>query len=718
MIKPRDYQERGIEACLSYLKEKNPKPAVVVHPTGSGKSVLIGCLLSKINEPVLVLQPNIEILTQNHAKLLSYGGEASIFSASANSKELGHKTFATLGSIYKMADIFKKMGVKIVLVDECDNGYPPEEGSMFTTFINELNPTHVIGFTATPFRLKQYGTMTDNWSQLNMLNRALPRFFSKIINLVQIQEMVERKYWAEIQYELWDFDESQLRLNSTGSDFTAKSISTAVSNNGINNNIYLRCKKLLEENKTAIVFMDSVENAKKLASKLGSSSVSVDASTNKKDREKIVKDFKERKINIAVNYGTLGVGFDAPFLDVIIIGRPTNSLANLYQWIGRVVRNPLYPEQKKAIVIDFCNNIKRFGKIETLFFEDVENHGWTLFSKIEGRDKVITGVPMGTTIFREDLFFKKKKVSKTNPILTFGKYEGEHLDNVPVNYKKWLLENIDNFKALKGMEDVIKQSIINGNDSPKTITAHEDKLIVIDLLNVSHILYKGKQLSEKGLNNYKEGFSMLFRNSNIKVVCDGRKADYWRKRIYPEYKANRDDKNSNDDFMNKLFEVMNLPEIEKQRHLEADDIIAEYVRDKKYKEVIVVSSDSDFGQLAFFSRFRRFNPLTRKEVKITRQEALESLITKVIKGDAKDNIKKSHNERAIKTSIIQEITQSSMSDIWHFVKANNITEIEDVNIGQIIFRRTQELIDIYPDKFSLNFRLLNLMQNEYKNLDN
>ena len=209
----RQNQKVALEACAEFLAQENPEPGVVVAPTGYGKSILIGAVANLCKSSVIVLQPSVELLKQNLEKYESYGNYASVYSASAGQKEMGHVTFATIGTIKKMGAEFRKRGVKILLVDECHASYPPETGSMFRDFIDDLKPTHIIGFTATPFRLKTYGDMTNNWTQLNMLIKGKPVVFKQIIHVTQIQELVRDKFWAKLNYELLDFDTSTLKLN-------------------------------------------------------------------------------------------------------------------------------------------------------------------------------------------------------------------------------------------------------------------------------------------------------------------------------------------------------------------------------------------------------------------------------------------------------------------------------------------------------------------------
>ena len=371
----RDNQKAAVKACEEFLLQDKPKPAVVVAPTGYGKSILIGAVANLCETSVIVLQPSVELLKQNLEKYESYGNFASVYSASAGQKEIGHVTFATIGSVKDLGKTFRERGVKVLLVDECHASYPPEEGSMFRKFIDDLKPTHIIGFTATPFRLKTYGDLRNNWTQLNMLTNGRPTVFKDIIHVTQIQELVRDKFWAKLNYEMLDFDTSTLRLNSTGAEYTEQSVQRAIIEQGVNENVFKRCKKLIEEGKNALVFMDSVENAKILAEQLGEKAACVDGEMKKKDRAQIIEDFKNNKIQIVTNQSVLTTGFDKPDLQTVIMARPTNSLALLYQIFGRGVRNPEYPNLKECLIIDFCNNVKRFGKIEDLRVVNKEGYG-------------------------------------------------------------------------------------------------------------------------------------------------------------------------------------------------------------------------------------------------------------------------------------------------------------------------------------------------------
>ena len=71
------------------------------------------------------------------------------------------------------------------------------------------------------------------------------------------------------------------------------------------------------------------------------------------------------KFMVVINIAT--VGFDFPALDTIVMLRPTNSLSF---YVQSVTRGSRFSEGKKnCLVLDFANNLERFGKVEDIKIE-------------------------------------------------------------------------------------------------------------------------------------------------------------------------------------------------------------------------------------------------------------------------------------------------------------------------------------------------------------
>ena len=418
----------------------------------SGKSLIISKIAHEINRPTLVLQPSKEILEQNYAKAVSFGSKPTIYSASCGIKELSAMTYATLKSIKKDVARLKDIGIDTLLVDECHSGYSPEEGSEFMEFMNGFPEAKVLGFTATPCRLRTYSSMLEgNYSKLNMLTKDEHNFFKEIVHVTQIQELTSQGFWCPLKYERWSFDESALMLNSTGAEYTNESIKESIVRNGLNNSIYKRLLQLMNERKAILVCMDSIESCNRISefmnARMGAITGVVTSLTTKKKREQIISDFKEGKLKVVFNYSTLATGFDFPELDCVMFGRPTFSYSTYYQILGRAVR--IHPDKKEALIVDCCDNMRRFGRIEDLTIEQFPSKGWCMFAG----DQLLSNIRMGDIITKDEILRRAASLKSVNGdgrreddldsiIMWFGKYEGIRFKDIPVSYFRFLAENM------------------------------------------------------------------------------------------------------------------------------------------------------------------------------------------------------------------------------------------------------------------------------------
>jgi DNA repair protein RadD len=427
-----DFQEEALNKCLEYIKVPKQKPGIVVCPVGWGKSGLISELARLSEHPCLVLQPSATLLEQNLEKLRLLGGDATVYSASLRTKEMSKLTYATLGSIKSLGKEFKALGVKMVLIDECDGGYPPGKNSVFMSFIKDLCPDIVLGFTATPILLKA----GMEGSSLKMLNRIRPKFFHNIVYCMQISEIIAKGRWTPIKYKTYEFDENAVVLNSTGAEFTEESLKRYNEVKGINNKILVEVRTLLAAGKEGIlVFCDSVENAKKFSEHTQASAV-VHGELSKKERKAILEGFQSGVIKVVYNFSVLGVGYDNPSLSTVIFGRATNSFRIYYQGLGRGVR--LFPGKEEFLFIDFGGNVARFGEIEGVEIINHEVNGWSIFAN----ERLLTGTPMGgSPIYKKDLIEKAQRPNVPVPdyVIDFGKHVGSKLNQIPRSYLEYLI---------------------------------------------------------------------------------------------------------------------------------------------------------------------------------------------------------------------------------------------------------------------------------------
>lgn len=420
MFELRKYQKDAVDAGVKFFKSKDKKNGIIVAPTGAGKSILVSEITSKIKGNTIIFQPSKELLAQNYQKYQGYGFDATIFSASFGEKEVGKVTFATIGSVVNSLDEFNSRFDNII-IDEC-HLVSPKDGSMYKRFFKVCNGK-ILGLTATPVRLKNYG----NWgSKLVMLNRTRPKVFSKYIHVTQIQELTKNRFWSKIKYYRVSYDKSMLQINSTGANYTEKSIELSNRNNDIVSKAVEWAKKAKKAGRKHIIcFMPSILDAEMVSNLLPKSAV-ITSKTKKKDRSNILDMFHSNQLDYVINVNVLAIGYDFPELDCIIDAYPTMSLARYYQRIGRGVR--IHPKKDHCTIVDLAGNYDSFGDIQKLeILENSYNYkGWGVFSD----KKVLTGVDLSNIEYEQKQAQKQiiKKLDKKNQVIlsSSGSIKGRH----------------------------------------------------------------------------------------------------------------------------------------------------------------------------------------------------------------------------------------------------------------------------------------------------
>lgn len=387
----RDYQKNASDAAVKFfLDDSNYYNALMVLPTGAGKSLCVADIAYRLNADVLVLCPSREILVQNYEKAKSYGIECSMYSASVNQKKISKVTFCTIGSVKNYSELFKHF--KYVIVDEAH--YINSKKGMYKDFLKQLE-CKVLGLTASPYRLEsscQIDRLTKKpkldtaKSWLQMITSYKKPVFKEIIYNIQIDELLKRGYLANVRYfdvkpDGWE--QMKLFKNTSGSDFSDKSVKYAYDKTNFSAHLSNVVRRLLNNQKTGIkrngilVFTRFVEEAMELALSVDGCAV-VSGDTPKNEREEIIRRFKNGGIKVVANANCLTTGFDFPELDTVVMARPTMSLALYYQCVGRCIRP--HPSKREAWFIDLCGNVERFGEVKDLKLEKNIYGDWNVFS--------------------------------------------------------------------------------------------------------------------------------------------------------------------------------------------------------------------------------------------------------------------------------------------------------------------------------------------------
>ncbi|HCG8411905.1 TPA: DEAD/DEAH box helicase [Vibrio parahaemolyticus] len=354
----RPYQADSVKAVIHYFR-KHSTPAVIVLPTGAGKSLVIAELARLAKGRVLVLAHVKELVEQNHAKYEGYGLKGAIFSAGLGRKETDQQVvFASVQSVVRNLDSFKNQ-FSLLVIDECHR-VPDDKNSSYQkviTHLRELNPgIKVLGLTATPYRLGmgwiyQYHTR-------GQVRTEESRFFRDCIFELPIRYLLDENFLTPARMmdaPVLSYDFSQLKPANTGRYKEAEMDMVIDKAKRATPQIVEQIIQYARERKGVMIFAATVRHAQEIHGLLPEGETAIVISdTPTPERDAIIQAFKNREIKYLVNVSVLTTGFDAPHVDLIAILRPTESVSLYQQIVGRGLR--LSEGKNECLVLDYAGN--------------------------------------------------------------------------------------------------------------------------------------------------------------------------------------------------------------------------------------------------------------------------------------------------------------------------------------------------------------------------
>ncbi|MHC6527044.1 DEAD/DEAH box helicase [Vibrio proteolyticus] len=354
----RPYQADSVKAVVHYFRQ-HTTPAVIVLPTGAGKSLVIAELARLAKGRVLVLAHVKELVEQNHAKYEGYGLKGAVFSAGLGRKETDQQVvFASVQSVVRNLDEFKNQ-FSLLVIDECHR-VPEDKNSSYQKVIahlSELNPgIKVLGLTATPYRLGigwiyQYHTR-------GQVRSDEARFFRDCIFELPIRYLLDEGFLTParmIDAPVLSYDFSKLKPASTGRYKESELDMVIEQSKRATPQIVDQIIHMAADRQGIMIFAATVRHAQEIYTLLpdGEAAIVI-GDTPTPERDDIIQRFKQREIKYLVNVSVLTTGFDAPHVDLIAILRPTESVSLYQQIVGRGLR--LSPGKKECLVLDYAGN--------------------------------------------------------------------------------------------------------------------------------------------------------------------------------------------------------------------------------------------------------------------------------------------------------------------------------------------------------------------------
>tara|TARA_R110000772_G_scaffold53748_2_gene122864 strand:- start:2717 stop:3577 length:861 start_codon:yes stop_codon:yes gene_type:complete len=220
-------------------------------------------------------------------------------------------------------------------------------------------------------------------------------------------------------------------------------------------------------------------------------------------------------------------------------------------------------------------------------------------------------------------------------------------------------------------------------------------------------------------------YRQKFKDYGELVICADDK-NYWRKDVFPYYKAHRkEDREKSDLDWKKIFECLNKVKGEIKDYFpyrviqvsraEADDVIGTltnrfgvYLNNDTNEKILILSGDKDFGQLQKYANVDQFSPVTKRWVKVP--DPGRFLREHIMKGDRGDGIPNFlSNDSCIVAKERQKPLASKKLNIWVDLEPKDFCTEEMLRN----YKRNEQLVDLdcVPDNICAE---VNRQYNEYE----
>ena len=342
------YQKAAIHSIFKSF-ENAPQNYHLLYqlPTGGGKTVIFSEItrqfLKHYKKKVLIMTHRIELCKQTARMLGEFQVENKIIDSKASLDDQAEfDCFVAMVETLNNRlndDMLDISDVGLVIIDEAHY-------NSFTKLFKYFDKSFILGVTATPLSSNTKLPMNQNYDEL--------------IAGESISALIENEYLARSEVYSYNVGLTSLEVGANG-DYTVKSSEDLYTNSDMLGKLLKAYEERAKGTKT-LIFNNGINTSLYVYDtfkRAGYPIAHLDNTNSKKERDAILKWFKETPNAILTSVSILTTGFDEPTVGSIILNRATKSLTLYYQMIGRGSR--ILPNKRTFNVIDLGNNFHRFG---------------------------------------------------------------------------------------------------------------------------------------------------------------------------------------------------------------------------------------------------------------------------------------------------------------------------------------------------------------------
>lgn len=332
-LKP--FQKEAVDRMLS--KEFG----TLSSPTGSGKTIMALYIISKRNQPVLIVVHTRELAVQwiNRIETFLKIPAIEVGFIGGGKKKIGNKiTIALVQSLYKCAsEVSQHIGN--LIVDECHRA----PSRTFTEAVTKFDSKYMLGLSATPYRRDKLSKLIF-WHLGDVHHEVDKNHLIETGDVlpvkVTIRETDFKPYFDPVnQYSKML---SELTMNDERNHLIAADIAKETKKGeGV-------CLVLSDRKKHCETLQSLLRYKHKISSELLTGSLSAG------HRQKVIDRLNKGKVKILIATGQLvGEGFDCKDLSTLFLATPIRFSGRVVQYLGRILRPA--PGKEKAWLFDYVD---------------------------------------------------------------------------------------------------------------------------------------------------------------------------------------------------------------------------------------------------------------------------------------------------------------------------------------------------------------------------
>ena len=379
-----NFQNDAVKALKKHFIDDNKKSGILVMPTGSGKTrtsaaFLLQHMISDGYQVVwlthrhMLIDQAAEVFYKNSPVIKLFNPKTTSFKLACVSGE--HQTVKALerddsvmvisvqSACRGLEHIKRALGRKVVIVvDEAHHTVARSYKKTIDFIRKHRKNVKLLGLTATPVRA--------NDIESSYLMRL---FDNNIIYSIPMSTLISKGILATPQYEPVETGENfevtmsldEKKYIKRWGELSTSLVEKIARSSQRNSLILEQYLKNRERYGKTIIFALNGVHAYTLwrdFTKNGIKCGYVYSNNDREYNEKIIRDFKDGRLDVLININILTEGSDVPDIETVFLTRPTASEVLLMQMIGRGMRGVEAGGTEKVNIVDFNDKWDSFNK--------------------------------------------------------------------------------------------------------------------------------------------------------------------------------------------------------------------------------------------------------------------------------------------------------------------------------------------------------------------